>query len=220
MTRASHYVLLIFGFILAGISFWLIAVEVSRSGVAALPSTQGAAAAAAGRQGQARRAALLGGVRGEQWSQLAYTYAILEWPDPATPGSALDEARHSATRALTLKPINASVWLLLADFGLRYGRPDPSPIECLKMSYYTGPHEEALVPLRLAVTSRFDISTDPELGRLFRRELENVLSYRPALRAAIVSAYGQATPQAQLAIESAANDIDPSFAKTLPPKAH
>jgi hypothetical protein len=38
------------------------------------------------------------------------------------------------------------VWLMLADLSSRYRWQTPSPTECLKMSYYMGPHEEALIP--------------------------------------------------------------------------
>jgi hypothetical protein len=219
MSRSSQpfsYIPLIYGFILIAVSFWLLFPEFSRRGITMLPATPEAAAALTQRRSQALWAARFGGLRGDLWSELAYTYATLEWPKSATPTSTLDAARHSATRALTLKPVNPGVWLLLADLAYRYQSSDPSPVESLKMSYYTGAHEDSLVPLRLAIASRLDVSSDPELERLFRRELEYVLSYRPSLRPAILSAYSQASPQARRAIESTTNDIDPSFAKTLP----
>ena len=215
MNRGSHYLLLIFGFFLATTSLWILGSELSGARITTLPTSPEVATVAAQRRVQALRAALFGGLRGDLWSQLAYTYASLMWSDPKKADDALDEARHSATRALTLGPVNASVWLFLADLGIRYGKKDPNPLECLKMSYYTGAHEESSVALRLAVVSRVDLSVDPELERLFRREVENVLSYRPSLRPAIVAAYAQASPQARQAIETTARDVDPSFAKAL-----
>ncbi len=218
MARSSQplpYLLLIYGFLLAAASFWLLVAELSRTGVTMLPTTPELAAAAAQRQSQALWVARFGGVRGDLWSQSAYTYATLGWSKPAPPTSTLDAARHSATRAVTLKPVNPSVWLLFADIASRYQQGSPNPVESLKMSYYTGAHEDGLVSQRLAVASRLDVSADPELERLFRRELEFVLSYRPSLRPGILSAYAHASPQARQAIERTANDIDPSFAKTL-----
>ena len=50
----------------------------------------------------------------------------------------------------------------MADAG---GWQTPSETECLKMSYYTGPHEEALIPLRLMVAARLDPSADAVLRK-------------------------------------------------------
>jgi hypothetical protein len=218
MARSSQplpYLLVLYGFFLVALSFWLVSAELSRTNVTTLPMSAESAAAAAQRNGQALTVARFGGLRGDLWSQLAFTYATLEWPKPAMPTSSLDAARHAATRAVTLKPVNPSVWLLFADLASRYPQDNPSPAESLKMSYYTGPHEDGLIPLRLAVSSRLDVAADPELERLFRRELEYVMSYRPNLKPAIVAAYVQASPQARRTIESTTNDIDPPFAKSL-----
>jgi hypothetical protein len=48
------------------------------------------------------------------------------------------------------------------------------------MSYYTGPHEEALIPLWFMVAARLDPSADAVLADLFRRELETVMMDRTA----------------------------------------
>jgi hypothetical protein len=86
------------------------------------------------------------------------------------------------------------------------------------MSYYTGPHEEALIPLRLMIAARLDPSADAVLADLFRRELETVMMDRTALRPAIVAAYQQATSQAQHLIEDVATHTDPAFSQTLRPQ--
>jgi hypothetical protein len=107
---------------------------------------------------------------------------------------------------------------MLADLSSRYHWQTPSPTECLKMSYYTGPHEECLIPLRLMVAGRLDPSADAVLADLFRRELETVMMDRTALRPAIVAAYEQATSQAQHLIEDVATHTDPAFSQTLRPE--
>jgi hypothetical protein len=218
MNRSSqtlHVVILTCGAFLAGISIWILSAQVIRSGVTALPVTSEAAIAATKLQGRALQAARIGVLRGELWSELAYTYAALEWTKAPTPAGSPDGARRGAEAAVKLKPVNPAVWLFLADLAIRYQWTDPNPVESLKMSYYTGAHEDDLIPQRLLVASRFDTSADPELDRLFRRDIEYVLSYRPNLKSAISGAYGQASAQAQQAIQSEANDIDPAFAKTL-----
>jgi hypothetical protein len=154
--------------------FRILLAEFSSPGIRGLPTSPAEAAVAAQHRGGALWAARVGVVRGDLWAEAAFTYANLEWLDSAQPlGEALDQARATATRAVSLKPGNSDVWLMLADLSSRFRWQTPSPTECLKMSYYTGPHEEALIPLRLMVAARLDPSADAVLADLFRRELES-----------------------------------------------
>lgn len=216
MRRPLPSLLLVYGFILAAVSFWIVVPEVARSGVTALPSNQDLAMAAATYQTRALWAARVGMLRGDLWSELAYTYAALEWNRAALPAGSLDDAKVSADRAVSFKSVNPAVWLLIGDLAARYRWDSPNAVESLKLSYYTGPHEDRLVPLRLLIASRLDLSADPELNRLFQREIEYILLYRPSLRKAISFAYAQASAQGRLAIQKSASDIDPVFANTLP----
>jgi len=84
------------------------------------------------------------------------------------------------------------------------------------MAYYSGPHEGLLIPLRLTMSARLDDATDPEFERLFRSDVETVLTSRPSLRPALVSAYGQGTPSARHLIQDVASQIDSAFAQGLP----
>jgi hypothetical protein len=205
--------------VLGAASLWILLAEFSSPGIRALPMSSGEAAVAAEHRGEALWAARAAVVRGDLWAEVAFTYANLEWLDSAQPlGEALDQAKASATRAVSLMPGNSGVWLMLADLSSRYRWQTPSPTECLKMSYYTGPHEEALIPLRLMVAGRLDPSADAVLADLFRRELETVMMDRTALRPAIVAAYEQATSQAQHLIEDVATHTDPAFSQTLRPE--
>ena len=209
----------LFGLLLGAASLWILLAEFSSPGIRGLPTSSGEAAVAAHHRGEALWAARAAVVRGDLWAEAAFTYANLEWLDSAQPlGEALDQARASATRAVSLKPGKSGVWLMLADLSSRYRWQTPSPTECLKMSYYTGPHEEALIPLRLMIAARLDPSADPVLADLFRRELETVMMDRTALRPAIVAAYQQATSQAQHLIEDVATHTDPAFSQTLRPE--
>jgi hypothetical protein len=139
----------------------------------------------------------------------------LEWAASAS-GRLLDEAKASATRALRLSPVNSSVWLLLADLASRYRWEAPKPVETIKMAYYSGPHEDALIPLRLVMAARLDDATDPEFERLFSSDIETILTSRPELKPAVVSAYSQGTPQARHLIQDVAGQIDSAFARSLP----
>ena len=208
-----------YALVLGAASLWILLSEFSSPGIRALPTSPGEAAVAAQHRGEALWAARAAVVRGDLWAKAAFTYANLEWLDSAQPlGEALDQAKASATRAVGLKPGNSGVWLMLADLSSRYRWQTPSPTECLKMSYYTGPHEDRLIPLRLMIAVRLDLSADAVLADLFRRELETAIMDRTALRPAVVAAYQQATSQAQHLIEDVATHTDPAFSQTLRPE--
>ena len=209
----------LYGVLLGAASLWILLAEFSSPGIKGLPTSPGEAAVAAQHRGEALWAARAGVVRGDLWAEAAFTYANLEWLDSAQPlGEAVDQARAIATRAVSLMPGNSGVWLMLADLSSRYRWQAPSPAESLKMSYYTGPHEDRLIPLRLMIAARLDLSADADLADLFRRELETAIMDRTALRPAVVAAYQQATPQAQHMIEEVATRADQAFSQTLRPE--
>jgi len=206
----------LYGIILGAASLWLLLAELPRTSVTVLPTSRETAATAAAQRDDALWSARVGHVRGELWAESSFTFADLEWAASAS-ARLLDEAKASATHAARLSPTNSSVWLLLADLASRYRWEAPKPIETIKMAYYSGPHEEALIPLRLIMSARLDDAADPEFERLFRSDVETVLTSRPNLRPAVVSAYSQGTPQARHLIQDAASQIDAAFAQSLPP---
>ena len=209
----------IFGLFLGAISLWIVVPELSSPNITTLPASPEEAAAAASRRGEALWAARAALVRGDLWAKSAFTYANLEWA-ASTQGDeqSLDQATASAIKAVSLKPGTSAVWLMLAHLSSRYRWQAPSATECLKMSYYTGPHEDQLIPLRLMIAARLDLSADPDVADLFRRELETAIMDRTALRPAVVAAYQQATPQAQHVIEEVATRADQAFSQTLRPE--
>lgn len=207
--------LALYGVILGAASLWLLLTELPRTSVAVLPANRDAAAAAASRRDDALWSARVGRLRGELWAESSFTFADLEWAASAS-ASLLDEAKASASRAVRLSPTNSSVWLLLADLASRYRWEAPKPIETIKMAYYSGPHEDGLIPLRLMMSARLGDATDAEFERLFRSDVETVLMSRPSLRPALVSAYNQGTPSARHLILDVASQIDSAFAQSLP----
>jgi len=204
----------LYGIILAAASLWLLLAELPRTSLRVLPASREAAATAAARRGDALWSANVGQVRGELWAEAALTFADLAWA-ANTSTNLLDEAKTSVTRAARLSPTNSSVWLLLADLASRYRWERPKPIEAIKMAYYSGPHEDALIPLRLMMSARLDDATDPDFERLFRSDVESVLTSRPDLRPAVISAYSRGTQQARRLIQDVANQIDKAFAQSL-----
>jgi hypothetical protein len=85
----------------------------------------------------------------------------------------------------------------------------------LKMSYYTGPNDKAVMAHRLKSVVRFQALDDPDLREAVRREIRTILLRVPELRSTIVAAYAEAQPQDRDFIEAAAAATDPNFAMTL-----
>jgi hypothetical protein len=209
-------VLALYSLVLAIAAIWLLCAELLSPGISTFPTSKEAAVGAARHRSAALWAARVGGLRGDLWSDAAFTYADLEWANPAIVQAPLHEqATAIAIRAVSFAPVNPAVWLMLADVTLRADRRDPNPAESLKMSYYTGPNEDHLIPLRLATTAQLNLSADSELTLLFQRELENILTNRPELKPAIRSAYQQATSPSRQRIEDAAQRLDSAFAQSL-----
>ena len=214
--RAAVWILAL---VLAAQSVWILGAERFRPGLVALPASHELAAVAATRRGDAAFAARLAALRGDLWAEAALSYADLLWVAPPTNGPSrvdpLKEARASATQAIALAPDQPAVWLLLAGLASRYGWPSPVPAEALKMSYYTGPREDSLMPMRLDIAARLATPADPELSRLFRRDIELILTHRTRLKGAIAAAYRDATPETKRALEEEVGRLDPPFLESL-----
>jgi hypothetical protein len=139
-----------------------LAAELSRPGIYRLPTDTASAAAARNKRVDASRAARIGAIRGDLWAESAFTYADLMWGDGGA-GSNLAQARSSLEHALTDAPDQSSSWLLLAGSAARDQLPGIDAKEAVRMSYYTGPSELELMPLRLRVAVHSDAFSDIEL---------------------------------------------------------
>ena len=197
-------------------SIWLTLAELSRGGVDRLPTDLSAAAAAAGRRDRAAWAAEIGAIRGELWAQSAFTYADLllgEHEETAEVMQKLTRARVSLERALKDAPAQSGAWLLRAGLGLRYPSLGFDAIESLKMSYYTGPSEQDLIPLRLRLTALSKAIGDVEIREFVRRDLRLLLARKQ--QSAIADAYNAASPPVKRFIEQTLGDIDRPAAESL-----
>ena len=185
---------------------WLIVPEMSRPTAAGDPSVP---AESEDRRAAAERAARFAVIRGDLWAELALTYSGLVWSDGRSISrrptrQSVEEARAIAAHALSHSPHDARVWLLLAALNNLTEDTDRHTAAALKMSYYTGPNEIKLIPLRLLVAVRPGVLADEELQDLFRYELGSIISRKPELKPAIVAAYREATPAARRLIEEEA----------------
>ena len=191
---------------------WLLLAEFSRPGIYRLPTDAAAADAARNQRSGARWAATFGGIRGDLWAESAFTYADLMWSNAAS-GVDLARVRSSLTHALSTAPYQSSIWLLLAGLASRYQLPGIDRKEAVKMSYYTGPSELELMPLRLWIAVHSNAFSDIELRDSISREVRLLFTHQQ--KSAIVAAYNAASSVGREFIEQTIREIDPSAAESL-----
>jgi hypothetical protein len=134
------------------------------------------------------------------------------WSDSRS-GADLARARSSLGRALTAAPHQASVWLLLAGLASRYQLPSIDVKEVVRMSYYTGPSELELMPLRLWIAVHSNAFSDIELRDSISREVRLLFTHQQ--KSAIVAAYDAASSAGRQLIEQTIRELDPSAAESL-----
>jgi hypothetical protein len=203
-------------------SLWILLPTLLHSDVYMLPTEPGAAAVAATARTRAVVAARVGGVRGDLWAQSAFTYATLLWSEAEQDErqrAIANQARTDIERALVYAPHISSVWLLAASLASRFNWSHANPAASLKMSYYTGPNERSLVPLRLFLATHSDALADSDMPGLVRRDVRIILTSWPDLRPAIAAAYRDAVPNAKRLLESAVTEADPAFLRVMRPNA-
>jgi hypothetical protein len=207
---------LVFAIVLGAQCIWLLLAEFSRPGVNSMPTDSQSAALAAKQRNDATWAAWIGAIRGNLWADSAYTYSDLLWANFSNSSEntpSLDLVRSRLDRAVRYAPDQPGAWLLLAGLASRYRWSKPDPAEALKMSYYTGPSELRLMPLRLLVTVQLENLNDSELQQLAQRDIRLLFSHQG--KPVIIQAYQSATPAGKHFLEQAMGEIDPAFVESL-----
>ena len=216
MNQPSHIVFrfatLLFAMLLGVQCVWLLLAEFSRPGIYRLPTDSVTAVAARNKRIDASWAAMIGAIRGDLWAESAFTYADLMWGD-AGGGANLAQARSSLDHALADAPHQSSAWLLLAGLASRYRLLGIDAKEAVKMSYYTGPSELELMPLRLWIAAHSDAFSDIELRDSISREVRLLITHQQ--KSAIIAAYNAAQSAGRQFIEQTIREIDPSAVESL-----
>jgi hypothetical protein len=203
--------------LVGGLAIWVIAAEVFSPRLIYFPTNSNEAEALSADQSSATAAAVVGLVRGDLWTAAAITRAspLLFEPPGSSPvqGSQADveHAHAMAERAATLSPHDSRIWLVLADLNVRNGGSRSKTVEALKLSYYTGPNELSLMPLRLLLVVQSDAISDEELQTLVPLDVERIDMQRPDLKPAIALAYKNSLPKGREIIKAALEQADPSF---------
>ncbi len=202
--------------VLGILALWVIAGEIMRPRLIYFPTDRNEAEALYAARGSAARAAEVGLVRGDLWTAAAIAGAapLLFGATGNSPEQSsqavVENMRATAGRAAGRSPHDSRLWLVLAGLDLRLGSHNPKIAETLKLSYYTGPNELSLMPLRLLLAVQSDAISDEEMQSLVAMDIRRILQ-RPDLRPAIARAYEKATPEGREVIETTLAQVDPSF---------
>jgi hypothetical protein len=213
---------LVFALLLGIYAVWMLAAEFARPGLAFESSFPVSVV----RQDlnyerlTADIAASIASVRGDLWSERALVDAGNVIGDHDTPAKSLstedaEAVRYAAVRALSSRPLDSRIWLVLAALSSERTGDHEKANQQLKMSYYTGPNDKAVIGHRLNFVVNSNALDDEDLREMVRREVRTILLRAPELRPAIVAAYHKARPQDREFIEATVSATDPSFVATL-----
>jgi hypothetical protein len=184
------------------------------------PADAAAARAAVGQAANAHVAALIGAVRGGLWADYAFALTS-DWLGASAgtkddnPPRGVGPARSVAKRAAGLAPGDSRVWLLLAALDSQAGPYKGNVSDELRTSYYTGPNERALRPLRIRIAVASDAIADPELQSLVTQEIRTIISREPALKPDIANAYEHASADGKRFLERVLAELDPDFLNAI-----
>lgn len=207
--------------LLGVLALWILIAELTSPRLSYFPSGPGEANAMSAARDSAATAAQLGVVRGDLWIGAAVAAAtpLLFGTTASAPEQAsqvdVESMRALAERAARLSPHDSRIWLVLAGLDFRVDRNDPKGTETLKLSYYTGPDEISLMPLRLLIAVSSPAIFDEEVQSLVPLDIQRIVMQRPELKPAIALAYRNALPKGREIIEAALKETDPSFLATL-----
>lgn len=213
--------ILIFAGVLALQAAWLLAAALARPTLPYFPRDKADEERAAAFQSAAVTAASIGWVRGDLWTDAAIALSsgfINDIAGDSSPPTRepTDWARLAAERAARLSPHDSRIWLLLAALDFRLGSSPRGDIaNRLKMSYYTGPNETELTPLRLRIVTRSTAITDPEMQILVAQEIRTIILRHQDQKPAIVAAYRGSSSTGKQFIEATVNDLDKNLLAAL-----
>jgi hypothetical protein len=210
-------IVLAFAGLLAVQCLWLLLSEFSRPRLDGLPLDAATAAVAARDRDMALWSASIGAIRGDLWAVSAFTYANLALKNAVDARSPTDaevaRLRASVERALDNAPTLSDIWLLRMSVALRYPLDRWNSLEALRMSYYTGPSDESILPLRLQLAAQTDGFSDVEISEFAVRDIRILLATKQYSSIAI--AREAASDAGKQFIERTVRDIDPSALKNI-----
>jgi hypothetical protein len=205
-------IILVYACILAVQAAWLMAAEFIRPKLSYFPQDKGSEQRASAARSAAVTAASIGWARGDLWTDAALEISsgvigevVGESDSEMT--SIRRRANAVARRAAGLSPHDSRIWLLLAALESRFDWPSETANR-LKMSYFTGPNELALIPLRIRIATRSMAITDAELQTLVAQEIRTVILRHQDQKPFLLAAYRDGSAEGKQFIEATVRDLD------------
>lgn len=206
-----------FAVLLALQSVWIFLPELNRPSPPVFPLDVRSPPINSSERNRASWAARLALIRGDLWAEAAIEQSpeLIRDVESRKGEQSADQAelaRAVAEKAATLSPHDSRVWLILASLDCLQHREVSGP---LKMSYYTGPNEIVLMPLRLLVATCSQAINDAELQTLVASDIRFIITHEQDLKPAILAAYKDASPSGKRFIETVVGDLDPGLMATI-----
>jgi hypothetical protein len=207
-----------FACLLGGLAVWVLAAEFLRTETVEFPTDVQSAASVYAHRDDATKAARIGLVRGDLWTQAAFAYGDQLWNQDkhsSDTDTVYERARALTELAITYAPHDSRLWLLLAAIDSRFDWLNDRASAALRMSYYTGSNAIKLVPARLLLSAQTRALQDNDLQELVRHDIRISAIRKSELMPAIVAAYNNAPLSGQQFIEKTLGEIDPSMLASI-----
>jgi len=210
--------------LLGGLAGWILAAEILRpAGIKFTADTQSAVSMYE-RRNAAMRAAKIGIVRGDLWSEAAFAYGDIIFArdkiaSNAAPAMLLKQAQAVTELAITHAPHDSRLWLLLAASYFWYDGFNDKAAASLKMSYYTGSNTLSVLPKRLLLATQTQALQDADFQELIRHDIQVAVTRRTEFKPAIAAAYNNASSTGRRFIEKTLDAFDPSILASIRSKA-
>ena len=169
------------------------------------------------------RAAQIGVVRGDLWSEAAFTYGDMLLAENKNASNAdpalLEQTRAVTELAIAHAPHNSRLWLLLAANYFRFDWLNEKASTSLRMSYYTGSNSLDVLPERLVLAVQSHALEDTDFQELVRHDIQIALIRKTKFGPVIAAAYNTASPSGRQFIEKTVGALDPSMLAPIRSKA-
>ena len=214
---------LAFACVLGGLAGWILAAEIVRPADIKFTTDAQSAASMYERRDAAIKAARVGLVRGDLWSEAAFAYGDMLWSQDKNASNAdvtlLEQTRAVTELAITYAPHDSRLWLLLAANYFRFDWLNEKASASLRMSYYTGSNTLAVLPERLLLATQSHALQDADFQELVRHDIQIAVARKAEFSPAIVAAYNNAPSSGRQFIEKTLAALDPSMLASIRSKA-
>lgn len=207
-----------FACVLGSLAAWILLAEVLRPTLEFTIDTN-STMPVYGTRDAAMRAARIGVVRGDLWSDAALSYSNIIWNQgdnaPNAEMAPFERTRALMERAIAYAPHDSGLWLLLAANYFRFDWVNERAAASIRMSYYTGPNAVAVVPRRLFLAVQCRALLDNDFQELVRYDIRIAVTRKAELMPALLAAYTNAPLFGRQFMENALAALDPSMLESI-----